>query len=196
MSDTKRSLSYKQQRFIKEYMKDFNGKAAAIRAGYAPKYADRQAHLLLVNTRVKKALNQAIETGEQLIDITIEELANEMLAIVQSANIYEFVNIINGRALLAKKPEDLTVDQQRCIQSLKETEHGIEVKLHDKTKYIEMLAKWKGMFKDTGESENTLNINLNYKLGDQNGEKGQQGKEGRISGENGEEEKEEEQKEK
>jgi phage terminase small subunit len=40
-------LSVRQRRFCEEYIIDFEGKAAAIRAGYAPKWADRQAHELL-----------------------------------------------------------------------------------------------------------------------------------------------------
>lgn len=39
----------RQRRFCDEYTVDFNGTAAAIRAGYATQYADRQAHLLLNN---------------------------------------------------------------------------------------------------------------------------------------------------
>lgn len=41
------ALSVRQRRFAEEYIIDFNGSAAAIRAGYAPTYSDRQAHILL-----------------------------------------------------------------------------------------------------------------------------------------------------
>jgi hypothetical protein len=40
-------LTYRQRRFCEEYAVDFNGAAAAVRAGYAVKFADRQAHTLL-----------------------------------------------------------------------------------------------------------------------------------------------------
>lgn len=43
------ALTHRQRRFCDEYSIDFNGAAAAIRAGYSPTYADRQAHLLLKN---------------------------------------------------------------------------------------------------------------------------------------------------
>lgn len=42
-----RKLTVRQRRFCEEYIIDYEGKAAAIRAGYSPKWADRQAHLLL-----------------------------------------------------------------------------------------------------------------------------------------------------
>lgn len=41
------ALTHRQRRFCDEYIVDFNGTAAAIRAGYATAYADRQAHQLL-----------------------------------------------------------------------------------------------------------------------------------------------------
>lgn len=43
------ALTPRQRRFCEEYTVDFNGAAAAVRAGYSPTYPDRQAHLLLRN---------------------------------------------------------------------------------------------------------------------------------------------------
>lgn len=41
------ALTPRQRQFCKEYIVDFNGSAAAVRAGYATQYSDRQAHQLL-----------------------------------------------------------------------------------------------------------------------------------------------------
>lgn len=46
------ALTHRQRRFCEEYTIDFNGAAAAIRAGYATNYPDRQAHQLLKNKGV------------------------------------------------------------------------------------------------------------------------------------------------
>lgn len=46
------SLSPRQRAFCEEYVVDFNGTAAVIRAGYSINYADRQAHILLKNAGV------------------------------------------------------------------------------------------------------------------------------------------------
>lgn len=43
------ALTYRQRRFCEEYIVDYNGAAAAVRAGYSNKYPDRQAHLLMGN---------------------------------------------------------------------------------------------------------------------------------------------------
>lgn len=47
MEELKLALTPRQRAFAVEYVVDFNGAAAVIRAGYSKSYADRQAHLLL-----------------------------------------------------------------------------------------------------------------------------------------------------
>jgi phage terminase small subunit len=47
MEALKKALTHRQRRFCDEYAIDFNGTAAAVRAGYSKTYADRQAHQLL-----------------------------------------------------------------------------------------------------------------------------------------------------
>ena len=50
-------LSRKRQAFIDEYTKDFNGKQAAIRAGYAPRNAKSTASKLLKNPTISNLIN-------------------------------------------------------------------------------------------------------------------------------------------
>lgn len=49
-----RALTPRQLAFCREYVVDFNGSAAAIRAGYAPAHSDKQAYLLLKNRGIRK----------------------------------------------------------------------------------------------------------------------------------------------
>lgn len=49
-------LNPKRQRFVEEYLVDFNGTQAAIRAGYAPKAAKVQAAQLLTIPNVRAAV--------------------------------------------------------------------------------------------------------------------------------------------
>lgn len=57
MGALERALTPRQLAFAREYIVDFNGTAAAIRAGYAPKYADRQAHILLHHEGVRSYID-------------------------------------------------------------------------------------------------------------------------------------------
>lgn len=49
----KQALTVRQRRFCEEYVYDFSGKNAAIRAGYSPKNATQQATVILMNTGVR-----------------------------------------------------------------------------------------------------------------------------------------------
>ena len=60
-------LTVRQRHFSEEYIIDFNGKAAAIRAGYAPSYADRQASQLLKNVGVAYYVHRLSQTKESQI---------------------------------------------------------------------------------------------------------------------------------
>jgi len=46
-------LNTRHSRFIDEYLVDFNGAQAAIRAGYSPNAAKEQAYHLLTNTHIR-----------------------------------------------------------------------------------------------------------------------------------------------
>lgn len=64
----------KHERFCTEYVKDMNGKQAAIRAGYAERSAEMQASRLLRNDKVKQRVaelreayfNENIMTAQQV----------------------------------------------------------------------------------------------------------------------------------
>jgi len=62
------SLTPRQRAFCEEYVVDFNGTAAVIRAGYSKNYADRQAHTLLKNEGVAAYIDYL--TGSKEAKIT------------------------------------------------------------------------------------------------------------------------------
>lgn len=65
-------LTPKQQRFVLEYLKDQNGKQAAIRAGYAPGSAEVQACRLLRNAQVRAAVDAGQARLAKKAEITVE----------------------------------------------------------------------------------------------------------------------------
>lgn len=52
----KKELTRKQSMFVAEYVKDWNGTQAAIRAGYSPKTANEQAARMLAKDSIKAAV--------------------------------------------------------------------------------------------------------------------------------------------
>jgi phage terminase small subunit len=76
-----KTLTDKQEAFVNEYVKDYNATQAAIRAGYATKYADRQAHKLVENSRVKEAIEARRQEISRKADVEICEIVAELRSI-------------------------------------------------------------------------------------------------------------------
>lgn len=64
------ALTPKQKRFVAEYLIDLNATAAARRAGYSAKTADRIGPELLGKTCVSQAIQEAIKQREQRTEVT------------------------------------------------------------------------------------------------------------------------------
>lgn len=157
-------LTAKQQRFVGEYLIDLNATQAAIRAGYAPKYADRKGHELIENNRVSEAIKQAMAHRSRRTGITQDRVLRE-LARVAFVNANDVIDTDS-----ATVRADATADDLACIQSVKvkvsESEMGSsserEIKLYDKMRALEMLGKHLGIFErrdhanGNGEKNNLL----------------------------------------
>jgi phage terminase small subunit len=80
----KPGLNARQRAFVSEYLKDKNGKQAAIRAGYAKTTAEAQAGRLLACVGVRAAIEAAFskleKRNEDLADKVIRELSRIALS--------------------------------------------------------------------------------------------------------------------
>jgi phage terminase small subunit len=146
-------LTEQQKKFCREYMKDFNGRQAAIRAGYSAKSANEQGSRLLTNINVQKFLetlkNKAAEKDEGLADEIVAELKK-----IGFSDIKKFLDAGNTIKDISKLPSELTT----CVESVKktETEFGdentggsktsVQFKLHSKLDALEKLAKYVGLY--------------------------------------------------
>jgi phage terminase small subunit len=70
MSDEK--LTEQQMLFVKEYIVDFNGTQAAIRAGYSEKTAAEQASRLLKNVKVAKAVAKEVAERAKRVEVNAD----------------------------------------------------------------------------------------------------------------------------
>lgn len=71
-------LSEKQRLFVSEYIKDRNGKQAAIRAGYSERTAQEQSSRLLSNVKVQEKVEELIEEQEKRTLITADYVLNSL----------------------------------------------------------------------------------------------------------------------
>ncbi len=155
-------LTAKQQRFVEEYLIDLNATAAAIRAGYSAKNADKIGPELLGKTRVAKAVSEALAARSRRTGISQDRVLLE-LAKIAFLNPADVINM--DKATIRS---DANRDDTATIASVKvktiPTEDGDiverEIKTYDKLKALELLGKHLGMFKDK------VDVNVEVSLAD------------------------------
>lgn len=85
--------------------------------------------------------------------ITQDRVLAELSAIA-FAKATDYVEIDDDGAVKIKATASLTDEQKKAIAGIKEGANGVEVKLVDKTKALEMLSRHLGLFNDK------LNVNV------------------------------------
>lgn len=136
------ALTPKQKRFVAEYLVDLNATAAARRAGYSAKTADRIGPELLGKTCVSQAIQEAMQERQQRTEVTqdyvikkLKEITDKDASDAQDSDL-KYVNKIKALELLGKHlgtweprddgPKDEAKEDDPITRSLKEAqENGI-----------------------------------------------------------------------
>ena len=79
-------MNAKQQCFVREYLVDFNATAAAKRAGYSPRTADRSGLRLLGNVGIQAALQDAIEARAKRAELDADFVLDFLRDIMEAAD--------------------------------------------------------------------------------------------------------------
>lgn len=166
-----RPISNQQQRFVQEYLVDFNGTQAAIRAGYAGLNADGTpnsnsarviACQLLANPNVAKAVEEGKQELFRRIDITKERVMMEIGAVAFSnlqdvlPNDAELQALPRAAAATIKTWESETEESDEEGKSRTVTR---KIQLHDKLGALDKLSKILGLTPDKDEDGGT-NVNV------------------------------------
>lgn len=150
----KGKLTEKQKRFVQEYLVDLNATAAARRAGYSEKTADRIGPELLGKTCVSAAIQEAIGKRQSRVEITQDRVLKELAAIAFAKGT-DYASIISGVVMMNDTGE-LTEEQKAAIVGIKQTKEGVEVKLADKMKALELLARHLGLLQAQEKQEDGM----------------------------------------
>lgn len=174
-------LTTQQEEFFREYLGDFNGKRAAIEAGYSAKTAAQQASRLLTNVKGQAFLATLQKPALQKFEVTQDKIMKE-IATVAFSNLMDYVEVKNGQAWIDLSK--CTREQAAALASfevielppLKMYEDGeevvrevlkVKIKMWDKLKALELLAKRYGLVQPdpaTTINNNTqININIENK---------------------------------
>lgn len=162
-------LTAKQKRFIEEYLIDLNATQAAIRAGYSKKTAAAVGAENLRKPHIAAEIQRRMAKRQERTEVTQDRVIKE-LARLAFANAADFVtvekrevdagdgNSIAVDCATVKHTSDLTVDQQAAIAGIKQGANGVELKLCDKLKALELLGRHMGMFTDKLDVQTGGNI--------------------------------------
>lgn len=146
-------LTEKQKIFCLEYIVDFNGAHAAIRAGYSKKTAGVIANENLNKPYLQNHIRKLIDKRADKTGVTSERVIEEFKKIAFSS-----IAHLHNTWISLKEFEDLTDDQKDTIESIKtrirsykENEElikveEIQIKLYDKVRALENLGKHTGIY--------------------------------------------------
>ena len=146
-------MTKKQKIFADEYLIDLNA-TRAYRVAYPAVKKDETAAAaaarMLRNVKVQEYISERMQERQQRTEVTQDMVVKELAAIAFS-RATDYVEIrSNGvcGTVVIKPTTDLSDDQIRAIAGIKEGANGIEIRLNDKEKALELLGRHLGMWND------------------------------------------------
>jgi phage terminase small subunit len=137
-------LPGKRQKFVAEYLKDFNGTQAAIRAGYSEKGADVQGSRLLGNVRIQQEIQEFKDKASEKALVEVEYIITSLVEVAQRCMQKEEVRDSEGNPTGEWKFEHAGANRA-----------------------LELLGKYRGIFADkldvTSKGERIVFIRPDYK---------------------------------
>lgn len=143
------ALTPKQKKFADEYLTDLNA-TRAYKVAYPKIKKDEVSRAngsrLLTNANVAAYINKRMKEREKRTEITQDRVLQE-LAKIGFADVTDYVTI-EGPYVRVKSTADIPPDKIGAIAGIKEGANGIEIKLNDKGKALELIGRHLGMWND------------------------------------------------
>jgi phage terminase small subunit len=141
-----RELNYRQRLFVEAYLGEANGNATeAARIAGIPS-PRQQGQRLLSNVVIQAAISRRVASAAMS--------ANEVLARfsdLASGNLGEFIDIIGKGQFSTNLRRPKRAGRLHVLKKLKQTEHGVEIEIHDPLAALDKLAKYHGLYNDKGD---------------------------------------------
>jgi phage terminase small subunit len=156
----KKQLSPRHQTFCREYLIDFIGTKAAIRAGFSEHTAAEQASRLLSKVKIQEEINRLRREREKRLEASADFVVREFMRIAK----FDIRDLYDKNGNL-KDIKDLPEDVAKCISAIDvdelwgPNEDGPgksrigttkKVKAWDKVRALEALGEHFGIFKRLG----------------------------------------------
>lgn len=162
-------LTDKQRMFCEEYMIDFNATKAAIRSGYSQKTAQEIGAQNLSKLIIQNYISEKIKNQSKRLEISSDRVILEIarLAFVDVRKIFDSegklkdittIDDDTSAAISSFEVDDLKAYNEES-DSYGKIGEAKKIKLYDKIRALEMLAKHFGMFeKDNSQKPTSTNI--------------------------------------
>lgn len=150
-------LTTKQERFVEEYMFDLNATQAAIRAGYSTQSASQQGSYLLSLPKVRARIDELRAERSRRTGINADRVLQE-LARLGFVNAIDVINMNDATVAGNAVRDDTAAISSVKVKVIPSEDGDIverEIKLHDKTKNLELLAKHLGLLDGGGKAPDT-----------------------------------------
>jgi phage terminase small subunit len=160
-------LSKREEVFAREYLRDLNGKRAAIAAGYSESTAEAQASRLLRKSKVKALVAELTEKKFEKLNISAEWVLGELRKLAG----YDAGAIFNDDGSLkpikewdaSARAALVGLDHEKLFEHFgkgqaKHVGATVKVKLADKLRALELLGKYLKLFTEKVELDATTNF--------------------------------------
>lgn len=151
------ALTKLQKLFANEYLIDLNA-TRAYKAVYKTCKKDETARVngskALTNTNISNYIEKRMKDREKRTEITQDSVLKE-LAKIGFVDITDFVTI-SGGTVQVRATDDIEKNKLGAIAGIKEGANGIEIKLNDKEKALELIGRHLGMFTDKVEVSGSI----------------------------------------
>lgn len=156
--DTTFGITKKQQLFCEDYVSSgFKSAGGSYQKIFAPKnenVARVEASKLLKNLNIKKYIEKLSEEIKQAALIKAEDVITEC-KLIAYADIRDAIDVVNGEIYI-KNIDALPADVSKTISEVSSINNKMgrscKIKLHDKLKALEMLARFSGLSSDLNEA--------------------------------------------
>lgn len=172
-------MTDKQKKFCDEYLIDFNA-TRAYKTAYPSCNKDETARVngskLLTNTNIQEYIQERKEDLKKRVEVTQEDVINQ-LARIAFGDIRKLYNESGG----LKNIQDIDDDTAAIITGIETTEefdgfgqdreqigYTKKIKMAEKTKALDLLGRYFGIFKDKVEvnQDKPFEVNINVKRSD------------------------------
>ena len=145
-------MTKKQKIFADEYLIDLNATRAYRKAYPSVKKDETAAQAgsrMLRNVKVAEYIAERMQARQERTEITQDRVLEELAAIA-FARATDYAEVKDDQVFI-KDTAGLSENQIKAIAGIKQGKFGIEVKLNDKEKALELLGRHLGMFKERVE---------------------------------------------